>query len=450
MNKKVKEKQSKNVKKIYRVDKKNVKIFTEYFISHPFSIIKGFFLLLIKGPTNFFDKLRQIENRQKNNKKNRYYKILKVFFGFKFFIKLAAAFLYFIIFFVYFLFFKIISLISSLIPKQDIKTKRLDLNGISFVIPTWNKKDLIIHCINSLTEIINSERGNVPIEIIVVENGSTDGSYEALQNLKNSFLKIVRSETNLGFAKGINFGVSKSKYNYVYLMNNDMIPKKEMLSSLIKYAKKLLKERIIFSGISSQIFFFDPNKRREESGKNYYKEDFGFLSVAHCINDNLLTKPSITGYPGGGSSLINKEIFQLFGGYDYDLYFPLYDEDLDFGFLAWRFGFPSFFLPESQTLHYHRSSSKKLNIDPSYFMYKNWLTFILKHYSSWDLIVRHLIFYPMRMLFDKRFIVYALENLRISAKIFWKKTYLLKYKEKYVDKELINFPKFELSYYEQK
>jgi GT2 family glycosyltransferase len=455
-------KRIKIVNKKFTLVKKHVKLFIGYLVNHPVAIIKAFPFLLLKGSDRFFDKLHQIENKQKNIKKTKssfYYRLLqikhwlsKIFFSPIFFLKLIFSKffvpIYFIVTLLFFLTFKLFYLIFSIFRRKFKTNKDKNIiNGISFIIPTWNKKDMVVDCVKNLDFIASNESINIPKEIIVIDNGSIDGTFEELLKLKTETLLIpVRSNINLGFARGINLGASNAKYNYIYLMNNDMVPKPKLIAEIVNFAQNLLKKNKPFFGLSSQIFFYDPKKIREESGKNYYHPDFGYLYVAHCVNDHNLQTPSITGYPGGGSSLINKDLFLKLGGYDRDLYLPLYDEDLDLGFIAWKFGFPSYFVPSSQIIHHHRSSSKKLKSDPNYYMFKNWLTFILKNYDSLSLILSHILFYPVRMFKDQRFVDYAWENTKIMHKILYKKIMLSRYKKVYKDSELINFPKFEFDF----
>jgi len=447
----------------YLLTSKEIKILLSYVINHPISVIKAFFYLLFNGKDKFFTKLHQIEVKQKKLKKVKptpYFKLLqikhlliKMFFSpislikqilFKTFVPI-----YFIATILFFLLYKVCYFFISFFQnKLKIIEGRSKIDGISFIIPTWNKKDLVLNCVKNLDKVSSTECKDIPKEIIVIDNGSIDQSYEELKKLKTkTSLNVVRSDTNLGFARGINLGASKAKYNYIYLMNNDMIPKPNLITEILKFGQNLLKNNKPFFGLSSQIFFFDPTKRREESGKNYYRPDFGYLYVAHVVNEVNLTDSSITGYPGGGSSLINKELFLKLGGYDSDLYLPLYDEDLDLGFIAWKFGFPSYFVPNSQIIHHHRSSSKKLAMDPNYYMFKNWVTFVLKNYDSLSLFLTHIFLFPFRMLSDQRFVTYAWENTKIIHKILYKKIMLSKYKRVYNDTELINFPKFEFNFY---
>ncbi|MCX6726967.1 MAG: glycosyltransferase family 2 protein, partial [Candidatus Shapirobacteria bacterium] len=285
---------------------------------------------------------------------------------------------------------------------------------------------------------------NIKKEIIVVENGSTDGSVEALSNLKTKIpIVLLPQPTNLGFAKAINLGLKHSKYNYVYLINNDMEPQENFFNSIINSAEKILKQNRKFFGISSQIFFFDSTKRREESGKTYLLPSLGYISVAHYVQEAALKVPSITFYPGGGSSLINKHYLQKIGGYDYKTYTPLYCEDLDAGFIAWKLGLPSYFDPDSHIIHHHRSSSTRLIQDPSYFMFKNWLVLILKNFDSCKNIINHLFLYPARIVLSESHTKYATEALKNIKNIYISKVKLYKYKTINSDHSLINFPKFE-------
>lgn len=383
---------------------------------------------------NFFD------NMTGRSRKNKIIKILTLP------LKFVPACLYFLISILFFSAYGIFSAILHPNKKPlSVTPAETEIDGVSFIIPTWNKKDMVIDCVRHLDNVLSSEVNDVAKEIIVVDNGSVDGTYEALTNLHTrTKLTIIKSETNLGFAKGINLGAKNAKYNYLYLINNDMIANPGVLTALISFARGLNKENKHFFGLSSQIFFYDRQKRREESGKTYYKPDFGFLQVAHSVNGINLESPSITGFPGGGSSLINKALFLKLGGYDGDVYMPLYDEDLDLGFIAWKLGYPSYFVPASTIVHHHRTSSKTLKADPDFYLHKNWLTFILKNYDSISMTVHHCFFYSLRMLGDTKFLAYAWHNVKIMNRIFNKKIFLSKFRNKYTDYELINFPRFEL------
>lgn len=330
------------------------------------------------------------------------------------------------------------------------------INGVSFIIPTWNKKDLVINCLRLLDKQLSVECPEIEKEIIVVDNGSTDNTLQEIEKLKNSLktclanrrvenckLKIIANTTNLGFAKAINLASKEAKYNYLYLLNNDMEVQPGFFQNIIETANKLIKNDIIFFGISSQIFFFDPSVKKVESGKTWTKFKNGKLLVGHELDPQKLEKTSLTAYCGGGSSLINKDLFNLFGGFDNQVYTPMYGEDLDLGFIAWKKGYPSFFCPDSHVIHHHRSSSKLLSVSPDYYIHKNYLAFCLKNFDSFKLRLPLFFMYPLYLIFKKNYGKYLVDNLKNISNIIKSRQKISQIPNIYQDIELINFADFE-------
>jgi GT2 family glycosyltransferase len=321
-----------------------------------------------------------------------------------------------------------------------------NINGVSFIIPTWNKRDMVVTCIKLLDKYLSVECPEIPKEIIIVDNGSIDGTSAELKKLKIPNTKYLIQDTNLGFAKAINMATDHAKYNYIYLLNNDMEVQPHFFETIIHTAQNLLDQSINFFGVSSQIFFFDPKVPRVESGKTYTQFKKGKLLVGHELNSEKLKNVSLAAYCGGGSSLINKQIFELLGKLDSNVYLPLYCEDLDIGFVAWKKGYPSFFCPNSHVIHHHRSSSKLLSFSPDYFIHKNYLAFCLKNFDSFKLKLELFLMYPLYLIFKKDYGKYLIENLKNIFNIINSRHKTAKIPNVYSDSELINFIDFEKQY----
>lgn len=333
------------------------------------------------------------------------------------------------------------------IKKSELKyiSEKFLIDGVSFIIPTWNKEEMVVNCVKNLISKLKKEARNIRKEIIIVDNGSKDNTVKSIKKIKSEIpIKVIKLKTNLGFGKAVNIATKKSKFNYIYLLNNDMFPRDNFFSEIINFASKLVKNKKPFFGLSSQIFFYDKTKRREESGKTYITPKFGFINVAHCVNENNLIDNSITAYPGGGSSLLNKYVFKKIGLYDYKSYKPLYCEDLDSGFAAWKIGLPSYYIANSHVIHHHRSSSKQLNIDLNFIMHKNWLTFILKNIDNRSLYLNHIFSYSLLCVLDKKYREYSDNVFKNINQILNSKLHLAKFQNKYQEKELINFVDFEI------
>ena len=88
---------------------------------------------------------------------------------------------------------------------------------VNIIVLNWNQKKLSLECLNSLQKTTYKNK-----RIVFVDNGSDDGSVDAVQNLFPK-VEIIRSEKNLGYAGGNNFGFksTKNKADYTIFINND-------------------------------------------------------------------------------------------------------------------------------------------------------------------------------------------------------------------------------------
>jgi len=169
----------------------------------------------------------------------------------------------------------------------------MNLPQVSIIILNFNSFSDTERCLDSLKKI------NYPdYEIIVVDNGSLDGSVEKLRKRKDIIL--IEADKNYGFAEGSNIGVRKAKGKYVVLLNNDTIVDKNWLIEMIKEIKKDKKIAIIGSNIinvgkfySSDAFGLIINLFAEPMHANTNDKSFTFL-VSGC---SLLFDKGKTGVP---------------------------------------------------------------------------------------------------------------------------------------------------------
>ena len=98
------------------------------------------------------------------------------------------------------------------------------LSRTSVVIVTYNHKNYIQKCLDSIPS---------DLEIIVIDNVSTDGTPEIIEN-KYPHVKIIKSETNLGYGKGVNLGIKNSNREFIVILNPDTIVQDNSIEELIK------------------------------------------------------------------------------------------------------------------------------------------------------------------------------------------------------------------------
>ncbi|NIO21773.1 MAG: glycosyltransferase [Candidatus Aenigmarchaeota archaeon] len=100
----------------------------------------------------------------------------------------------------------------------------------SIIIVNWNTKDYLLQCLESL--ILETNRCN--IEIIVVDNGSTDGSPETVKERFRN-VRLIQNRDNLGFAKANNIGIRQSSGRYICLLNSDMKVLEGCIDRMVTY-----------------------------------------------------------------------------------------------------------------------------------------------------------------------------------------------------------------------
>jgi GT2 family glycosyltransferase len=252
----------------------------------------------------------------------------------------------------------------------------------SVVIPNWNGRDLLEKYLPSVIAAISGHPDN---ELIVVDNASSDGSAEFLLE---SFprVRMIRSGKNLGFGGGSNLGIREARNDIVVLLNSDMRVEPDFLAPLLEP----FSDPLVFS-VSSQIFFSDPSRRREETGLTQGWWDEGRLRLSHRIDDEI-KRPFPCFYGGGGSSAYDRRKFLELGGFD-EILQPFYYEDTDLGYMAWKRGWKVLYQPRSVVHHEHRGTIGR-KFSQSYIqsvLKKNVVLFLWKNVHSWRLLGAHFV-----------------------------------------------------------
>jgi GT2 family glycosyltransferase/glycosyltransferase involved in cell wall biosynthesis len=259
----------------------------------------------------------------------------------------------------------------------------------SLVIPNWNGKDLLQRFLPSWLAAIAGHPGS---EIVIVDNGSSDGSADWLR-LHYPQVNLVALERNLGFGGGSNAGFRAAKNDIVVLLNSDMRVESDFLQPLLDgFADSDgLPDPAVFA-VSCQIFLGDKTKRREETGLTQAWWQDGGLRVTHK-EDAAVDRLFPCFYGGGGSCAFDRAKFLSLGGFD-ELLAPFYLEDTDIGYLAWKRGWKVLYQPASVVHHEHRGTIGK-SFSPEYIqsvLQKNFILFTWKNIHSWKYLASHFFF----------------------------------------------------------
>jgi GT2 family glycosyltransferase len=285
----------------------------------------------------------------------------------------------------------IVSLPLLLFRAKGKVLRRPDLSRASIIVLNWEGRHLLEEFLPSVLEAVRHDGRDH--EIMVVDNGSRDGSAEFLRSHFPS-VRVVPLDRNRRFTGGNNAGVAAAKNDIVVFLNNDMQVDRDFLKPLLG---GFCDERVF--AVSCQVFFQDKTRRREETGNTKARWKLGFIEPYHgevpakgTAGQNYL--PIFWG--GGGSCAFDRNKFLAMGGLD-TLYDPFYLEDTDLSYQAWKRGWQSLLAVDSVVVHKHRGTNKQKFGDNfvDNTIRKNQYLFIWKNITFFPWTISHLLHLPI-------------------------------------------------------
>lgn len=231
----------------------------------------------------------------------------------------------------------------------------------SVIIVSYNGKHFLDDCLSSLA---NQDYPRDRYEIVVVDNGSTDGTVAYLRD-QYPWVRVVRLERNRGFAGGNNVGFEHARGNLLALLNNDTVVDGHWLSALVE----ALGTDPRIGATTSKILFRDDPTTINNAGLLLYRDgsgaDRGFRQPDEGQFDDVVEVFGAC----GASVLLRREMLEDVGAFD-DGFF-MYYEDLD---LAWRArirGWKFRYTPRSVVYHVHCGSSVEWSPFFLYYVERN-------------------------------------------------------------------------------
>ncbi|MCS7106304.1 MAG: glycosyltransferase, partial [Candidatus Aenigmarchaeota archaeon] len=183
--------------------------------------------------------------------------------------------------------------------KQDKEKKILKkLPGISIIIPTYNEEKTIAKTLEKLKKI------NYPknkLEIIVVDDGSEDKTYEIAKKFASKRVKVFK-KARKGKASALNFGIKKAKYEFVAVMDADSYLEKDTLKNCIKYFEKDVAAVTCAVLAARKKTFFEKMQNME------------YMLIASMRKAEEF--PNVIGATPGAMSVYRKKILKKLGGFD--------------------------------------------------------------------------------------------------------------------------------------
>jgi len=253
-----------------------------------------------------------------------------------------------------------------------IKNYKLKID-FSIIIPNLNGTKFLADCLPSLITALKPIKSK--FEIILVDNGSTDNSVQLFNNKLTKFdHKIIKNINNLGFAPAINQGIKKSKYEWVILLNNDIVISPDWFVTVITQIKLNNDKYATYCGTVLT-----------KDGTKYESSGLHFEYKGKCQNINngqpyIPTNQPPTSIWGSSAALViyNKKILNTIGGFDNDFF--AYEEDVDVALRLHLLNYKTLLIPSAISYHLGGGTSSKMGNFRQIMDTKNWFYIIIKDY----------------------------------------------------------------------
>jgi len=243
---------------------------------------------------------------------------------------------------------------------------------VVIVVLNWNGKRLTVECVESVTKI-----GYGNYEILLVDNGSTDGSQECFRS-RYPEIALLENKANLGFAEGNNVGIQRAideRADYILLLNNDTTVDENFLSELVNVAER--DSRIGFVG--PKVYYYYCRGRRD-----VIAFAGGHINLWIGKARNLGEREEDRGqyddtkqvsYVQGSCLLVKTEVVQRIGLLDSTLF--AYWEETDWCMRGNRAGYTSVFVPSAKI--WHKVAASSGSVGNTYYLTRNLFWFMKKH-----------------------------------------------------------------------
>lgn len=277
---------------------------------------------------------------------------------------------------------------------------------ISVVIVGWNAKKYLALCLESLV--------NAPprrsMEVLVVDNASTDGSVEMIETTF-PWVKLIKSDENLGFAKGNNVAIRQCQGRYIALVNPDVIVLPGCLDALADF----LDQHPKVGNVGPRVF--NPDMTQQSTCRRF-PTLWNNLCSATRLERAFKTSPFFAGehmfyFPHdrtlavdvivGCFSTIRREAFDSVGLLDEDLF--MYGDDVDWCRRARNAGWQVVFYPGAQAIHDRGKTTAPYPVRFALAQQRSVLHYWSKHHGFWGvlgirsvMLLHHLLRYAFAVL----------------------------------------------------
>lgn len=242
------------------------------------------------------------------------------------------------------------------------------------VIVNYNGGELALQCIASL--LCQTYQ---PLEVVVVDNASTDGSRDAIKK-KFPNVELLEMNRNRGWGAACNFGIRSQLSDYVALINNDTVLDQNCIREMVQAIE--LDPR--YGSCASRVLLYRERDRAEVCGLTIYRDGLscarGRLGAA-----NRYDQVEEVFCASGCCSLLRREMLDEIGDYDADFF--AYGDDTDLGWRQQLAGWKCVYTPHAVAYHAHSQAAGSYSKFKAFHVERNRIYICIKYFPLWSLLL---------------------------------------------------------------
>lgn len=286
---------------------------------------------------------------------------------------------------------------------------------LSIIIVSFNTSAITHLCLTNLKRAVNFCEAKLKnkIEVIVVDNASTDNSVEIIKQ-NHRWVNLLESKTNLGFSGGNNLGLQESVNPYILLLNSDAYVKDDTLLKAFEFFIENPNCDVLGCALTYENGRFQPSSGYLPKAFNLTLWMLGIDSVpilgnlfnpVHPKSPSFFSKVKKVGWVMGAFLMMKRNVYQTVGGFDQNIF--MYAEEVELCIRIKKANFNVYFTPTFLITHLAGASSNFDVQKPIYMELKNLIYVYQKHYPNllWyfklNLIVGCLIRIVLLTIFNK-------------------------------------------------
>jgi GT2 family glycosyltransferase len=260
------------------------------------------------------------------------------------------------------------------------KNNRMNL---SIIIICWNDWKVIENCLRSIFESTRK----IQYEVIVSDNGSTDGSVEKIR-AQFPAVRVVENRANLGFAKGNNAGIREACGEYVLILNPDTIIHDGSLDRWVEFADQHTEAGAFGCRVHNPDGSYQRSARPFPTISRYLVAAFGLRFLGHL--KHAVLSDEYEGWKGdterevdwqsGCCVMLRGDLLRKLGGFDEQFFYQF--EEVDLCRRVWGAGFRIRFTPEVSITHLGGQSVSRFPVRFAIEVCRNGYRYFYKHYGA--------------------------------------------------------------------